>query len=140
VFRSQIAFTTTRDRNTYEIYVMSTEGGNATNLTRDEFADFGPSWSPDGRYIAFNSNRSGVSQDIWIMDADGSNPRPLTSDGSTDTAPSWAPDGEHLVYQSDREAPAQARVPQLWIVDAFRDSPPAAVERSPRGMSYGPDW
>jgi Tol biopolymer transport system component/DNA-binding winged helix-turn-helix (wHTH) protein len=39
--------------------------------------DYGPQYSPGGKYISFISNRSGSPQ-IWVCEQDGCNPRQLT--------------------------------------------------------------
>ena len=49
---AQIAFTTNRDGN-FEIYVMDADGNNVRRLTDHPATDYGPAWSPDGRFIAF---------------------------------------------------------------------------------------
>lgn len=78
----QILFVSERDGNT-EIYVISADGGEGVNLTRDPAKDFSASWSPDGQRIAFLSDRTGKVE-IFVMEADGSNLLQLTDD----------PDGE----------------------------------------------
>lgn len=47
-----LSFITTRDGN-FEIYSMTADGKNATNLTNNKSLDFWSSWSPDGKYILF---------------------------------------------------------------------------------------
>jgi dipeptidyl aminopeptidase/acylaminoacyl peptidase len=57
----------------YDIYTISVNGGQETQLTNLPGLDDGPEYSPDGRTIWFNSTRTGLMQ-IWRMEMDGSNP------------------------------------------------------------------
>ncbi len=50
-----------------EIWLMTSEGGQATQLTHHEATDQHPVWSPDGSKIAFASTRAG-NIDIWVKD------------------------------------------------------------------------
>lgn len=63
----------------FDIYAMSTNGGEEMRLTTHESLDDGPEYSPDGKYIYINSYRSGMMQ-IWRMKADGSNSEQMTFD------------------------------------------------------------
>jgi Tol biopolymer transport system component len=66
----------------WEIYTMSTAGGEVTRLTDNNASDGLPAWSPDGKTLAFASNRGGVWS-IWAMDPDGSNQRQLFEMGGS---------------------------------------------------------
>ncbi len=66
----------------WEIYVMSSGGGNATRLTNNHANDGLPAWSPDGKTLAFVSDRDG-SWGIWAMSPDGSNQRKLFDMGGS---------------------------------------------------------
>jgi LysM repeat protein len=66
----------------WEIYVMSSGGGNATRLTDNHANDGLPTWSPDGKTLAFVSDRDG-SWGIWAMSPDGSNQRKLFDMGGS---------------------------------------------------------
>jgi LysM repeat protein len=68
--------------NNWEIYVMSSGGGDATRLTNDHANDGLPAWSPDGKTLAFVSDRDG-SWGIWAMSPDGSNQRKLFDMGGS---------------------------------------------------------
>jgi TolB protein len=115
---SQIAFASDRKGN-YDIYVMNSDGSNVRQLTSNPFAylyfivgnaaDYGPTWSPDGKKIAFVSGRNNsawsfVDTDIFIMDADGRNV--VSWEGSqyysADNYPEWSPDGCCIVYTSSK--------------------------------------
>ena len=68
--------------NNWEIYVMSSGGGNATRLTDNHANDGLPAWSPDGSTLAFVSDRDGA-WGIWAMSPDGSNQRKLFDMGGS---------------------------------------------------------
>lgn len=63
----------------YDVYAMSSNGGEEIRLTSTEGLDDGPEYAPDGKHIYINSYRSGMMQ-IWRMKADGSEPEQMTFD------------------------------------------------------------
>jgi Tol biopolymer transport system component/DNA-binding winged helix-turn-helix (wHTH) protein len=83
-------------------------------LLQSSFADFNPSFSPDGRRIAFSSGRSG-QQECWLADADGSNPTQLTrGPGGHRGGPRWSGDGRRLVCSAKGE---EGRF-DVWTINA----------------------
>ena len=92
----RIAFTTDRDDNS-EIYVMNSDGGGQTNLSRSPAREDEPDWSPDGQRVAFVSDR-GETPQVYIMNADGSDPRQITSAPGGGLSPRWSPDGKSIAF------------------------------------------
>jgi TolB protein len=76
---------------------MDFDGSNQRRLTHNDFDDFAPAWSPNGKTIAFVSDRDG-KREIYLMDADGNNQRPLTAGNH----PQWSPDGQSIIFVSRR--------------------------------------
>lgn len=71
--------------------------------------DFGPRWSPDGRWLAYHSHRTpgpamryggdGATDDIWLRSVDGGPEIRLTHDVGFEVAqPDWSPDGFELLF------------------------------------------
>ncbi len=96
-----LSFLTTRDGN-FEVYTMTADGKNVTNLTNHKALDFWSSWSPGGNQLLFYSNRDG-NNEIYRMDADGKNPVNLSNHPSNDYLPCWSPDGKTILFTSDRD-------------------------------------
>ncbi len=99
-FQSKIAFTSIRDGNNRDIYVMKSDINNQARLTTNPSEDYQPTWSPDGNQIAFVSNRNNGKNQIWVIDSDGNNPIRITN-GERDEFPDWSPNGIDIVYQSE---------------------------------------
>jgi Tol biopolymer transport system component len=93
-----------------QIYLMPAPGEGAiqpvdfnslTLLTSNQYENYFPSWSPDGRKIAYYTHFSWQSWAIMIVNADGSQPYQLTtSSGETvcSFGPVWSPDGQQLAF------------------------------------------
>src|SRR6185436_10392530 len=57
-----------------DVWKVAADGsGRPERLTNQQGKNFGPSVTPDGRYIVFISTRSGNAQ-LWRMNADGNTP------------------------------------------------------------------
>jgi dipeptidyl aminopeptidase/acylaminoacyl peptidase len=106
-FNGLVAFTTNRNGVQGEIYVMHPDGAGQRNLTRSQYSETCPSFSPDGRRIAFSSIRDRVPNEvnfeIYVMNADGSNQTRLTQNTKFDHSPAWSPDGTRVVFTSRRD-------------------------------------
>ena len=83
----------------FDIYTISTKGGDEKRLTTAKGLDDGPEYSPDGKYVYFNSVRSGHMQ-IWRMNADGSDQVQITNGELNDWFPHLSPDGTQMVFLS----------------------------------------
>jgi TolB protein len=83
----------------FDIYTISTEGGDEKRLTTAKGLDDGPEYSPDGKYIYFNSERTGLMQ-IWRMRPDGSEQEQVFSDDLNNWFPHISPDGKWMVFLS----------------------------------------
>jgi hypothetical protein len=83
----------------FDIYTISTEGGEEKQLTTAIGLDDGPEYTPGGKYIYFNSVRTGRMQ-IWRMHPDGSAQEQVTSDELNNWFPHISPDGKLLVFLS----------------------------------------
>ncbi len=143
------------DRDGWDhLYVMSSAGGPAVQITRGSFEAWRPSWSPDSTRIAFDSNEgpNPGQRHLGLVLLNGDPSRAtvtrLTSGPGTNIGAQWSPDGRTLVYQhTDARNSAD-----LWVIDAtsgakpvrLTDSMPAGVNRSafvaPQLVHYpGPD-
>lgn len=92
----EIAFgSTAKGKEIWDIFIMDATGGLPRNLTPDEFYDYVPSWSADGRWIYYASDRSGTMQ-IFRVSTEGGNPLQLTSGGGTGPL---AADGRVLFFR-----------------------------------------
>ena len=81
----------------YDIYTISVNGGEETQLTNEPGLDDGPEYTPDGTHIWFNSTRTGLMQ-IWRMESDGSNPTHMVKEEANCWFPHISPDGQWITY------------------------------------------
>jgi dipeptidyl aminopeptidase/acylaminoacyl peptidase len=93
--------------NQAEIYVINPDGTEPLQLTRNDYEERAPSWSPDGTRIVFSARIGGDQNDfeICVMNADGSGFQQLTNNTVFDLTPSWSPDGTQIAFQ--RPVPGQ---------------------------------
>lgn len=86
-----------RRNGEFDIYTISTEGGEEKQLTTAKGLDDGPEYTPDGQWIYFNSVRTGQMH-IWKMKPDGSEQTQVTFDSANDWFPHFSPDGQKMVF------------------------------------------
>jgi TolB protein len=105
--------------NRMELWVMNADGSNQRQITRLGGANFGPSWTPDGRRLIFSSNhtqpRSG-NFDLYLIALDGTGLERITTHGAFDGFPMFSPDGRSLVWASNRHA-ASPNETNLFVAD-----------------------
>ena len=105
--------------NRMELWMMNADGSDQRQITRLGGANFGPSWTRDGRRIIFSSNyrqpRSG-NFDLFLVNLDGSGLEQVTSDESFDGFPMFSPDGRSLVWASNRKSAVTGET-NLFIAD-----------------------
>jgi eukaryotic-like serine/threonine-protein kinase len=107
-----------------DIYLQSTTGQTAINLTKDSpAADTTPAFSADGERIAFRSERDGGG--LFVMGRTGESVRRLTKSGFQ---PAWFPDGRRLAFVSGQGLTSAVEtrggdIGELWTVDTTGGEP-----------------
>lgn len=86
------------------LYLYDLETKKIDTLTKGNYDETSPKWSPDGTQIAFVSNRTSdpdrnQNSDIWIIDAkSGAELKQITTWFGADSSPEWSPDGTQIAY------------------------------------------
>jgi dipeptidyl aminopeptidase/acylaminoacyl peptidase len=111
-----------RDVKRSHVFVVSSKGGTAKDLTPGDFdsppyaassnVDF--SFSPDGKELAFVKNPDKVeatstNSDIYVISLSGGAPRNITNrNGGYDATPVYTRDGRSIIYRSQATAGFEA--------------------------------
>ncbi|MBW6514874.1 MAG: DPP IV N-terminal domain-containing protein [Candidatus Syntrophosphaera sp.] len=77
-----------------DLWLVPFSGGEAKRLTATQAGEWGPIWSPDGKWIAFNANREG-SVYPYLMPSEGGPARPIIAE--TYYVSDWFSDGANLL-------------------------------------------
>jgi TolB protein len=93
---SRIAYVV-QGRGSKEIYVVDSDGENATRVTSDGSISLSPSWSPDGSRIAYTSFKSGAPL-LYERNLSTGADRLLSDRGGINITPSYAPDGRTVAF------------------------------------------
>ena len=123
-------------RHTY-IYLFDIASHKLDRLTKGQWDERSPSWSPDGNYLAFFSNHTedpdrDASLTLFVAEAKpGAVEKPLTPAGmSVESAkPQWSPDAKQLAFLDGDERKWFAyRMSYLVMVPADGSAPAARVK------------
>ncbi len=87
------------NKSNTDIWIISSQGGEARQLTNSPKHDRHPRWSPDGKQILFESNRGGSYQ-IYVQDVNGAEAKQLTSISTEANQAVWSPDGKSIAFVS----------------------------------------
>ncbi len=105
--------------NRMELWVMNADGSGQRQITQLGGANFGPSWTTDGKRLIFSSNykqpRSG-NFDLFLINLDGTGLEQVTTADTFDGFPMFSPDGKHIVWASNRHD-AKTGETNLFIAD-----------------------
>lgn len=86
-----------KDQNRSNLWIIDAAGTRLRELTRGDWRDSAPVWSPDGTKIAFLSDRDGTTQ-IHVMFVTTGELAQLTHVRQTPGGLTWSPDGRHVAF------------------------------------------
>ncbi len=109
----RITFVSDYDGDT-EIWTITEDGNNITQITNNESIDKDPAWSPDDSLIAYASDLEspGLTK-IFTMNSAGENNTRLTTNGGNSFAPRWSLDGRRITFVNDANGDGD-----IYIMDA----------------------
>jgi len=97
VVYSQKSYDLAADKGNNDLFIISTEGGDARVIASGPENDHSATWSPDGKKILFLSNRSGSTQ-LWQMNPDGNNKSQVSDEKGDLEAYGIAPSGNKVWF------------------------------------------
>ena len=86
-----------------DLWTAASAGGAPLQVTNDDFTDWSPVWSPDGRFLYFSSDRGG-SMNLWRMPISEKSGKvrgpaePVTTPASYSGYISLSRDGRRMIY------------------------------------------
>lgn len=114
-------------RSSTHLYLFDIETKKIDTLTKGNFEEESPVWSPDGSQIAFLSNHTedpdkNSNSDIFVMDAKANAPiKQLTTWTGRDYSPVWSPDGKQIAYLRTTSSEAYIMYDQSILCTISKD-------------------
>jgi len=100
-----------------QLFLMSSDGGDEMQLTRDAADHEDPAWSPDGRKIAYVLIRTGTKT-VVMINPDGTGMEAITPASQRAIHPSWTPDSRRILYCTDDDLrPPVKNESEIYAVD-----------------------
>jgi hypothetical protein len=106
----KVVFAALQD-GTSDLFLLDLESREVTNITKDAFADAGPTWSPDGKYIVYMARISG-NEKLFRLDVDTGTKTQITF-GTHDDASAQFLNADTLVFPSTATNPSQPLDPDV---------------------------
>jgi len=103
-----------KDQSRTNLWLVDVESGRVRELTRGNWRDSGPVWSPDSKRIAFLSDRDGTSQ-VNVAYMDTGEVAQLTHVQRAAAGLRWSPDGKLLAFTQtlpDEEPAVKIELPK----------------------------
>ena len=94
------------------LWMITSDGLNATQLTFGEFQNGYPAWHPNGNFIVYNKQTSTNSNLHIISLSDGETKRLTMHKMGVDAHPTWSYDGKYIAFHSDRSGNFD-----IWIME-----------------------
>lgn len=91
--------------NRMELFTMNADGSDQKQITSLGGANFGPSFTPDGKRIIFSSNHRNPRSrnfDLFLVNMDGTGLERVTTHEDFDGFPMFSPDGKRIIWASNR--------------------------------------
>ncbi|MFD2937524.1 TolB family protein [Spirosoma flavum] len=105
---TKILFTRKHEGNNFDVFTITPDGKQLTQLTTAPTNDAHAVWTDDGKHILWNSGEYGFREEtalldntfqpygtIWMMNADGTHKRALTDSPWEDSMPRFVPQNTH---------------------------------------------
>jgi Tol biopolymer transport system component len=127
---SKILFVSDRQGND-EIYVMSSDGNDVTNLTNREADDYFPVFSPDQSWVSFIATRTG-NPEVFIMNSDGKKQENLSNNFADDLEPVFSVDSRMVAFTSYRNNNAEIYAVDISGQNLMRLTSHPAADTYPR--------
>ena len=105
-----------------DVYVVSSGGGKALQITTASSYETQPIWSPDGKTLAFASDRNG-NFDIYTVSAEGGVAQRITTNSATEMPRAFSPDGKEIYFAAQiQKGVDNAHFPASWISELYKVS------------------
>ena len=110
-----------------QVWVISTDGGKAIQISSGDYDYHSIDWSPNGKWIVAVSNRTGEDDynsntDLVRLSPSGGQILQLTRTPGPETAPSWSPDSLRIAYlarkRDYRSKESDAEFEKVYVLDA----------------------
>ena len=131
-----------------EIWLMDLNGRLARRITKNNYHEEHPKFSPDGNRIIFVRNMGGIApgvgldpkhNEIFVYDMRTGVETRLTRNNVEDGHPEWSFDGRRLAFHSRRNHPDGKAT--LWIMEADGSRPRQISALQPGDLSHlDPNW